>query len=206
MAYVYPEDKIVNGQVIDPAAFNRTLGRYIGEMSGMLDRDNFYRGVVTSIKLNTISSTSGASSYQWTGPCNHVKSWWTSTAQYITVGSSTKYISVTGIGGTFETKDSGLEIEFSCYVGWGDTTFLYNRCEFMVVVDNIEVCSTGPIASMWREFPVYLTGYIPVGAGSHTITVFASVYAQDLTTLEITPSNQTFGVLTRELIVEEAVR
>ncbi|MFH1569066.1 MAG: hypothetical protein ABIL09_13805 [Gemmatimonadota bacterium] len=212
MAYVYPEDSIENGVVIDPRPFNRTLGRYAAEMGGMLDRDNFFPTAITTAKLNSSSGSASATSSNFSGVFNKGWSWRSTATQTIVAGESVRRVEIVGIGDPITTNDSALVLEFSGYVNWvAPASFSTGQVfEMSVTVDGITVAKTARQGIAFENCPFYCVGYQPVGAGIHNVKAWATVYvAVDEPTLVpagLAPADDDFYIESRELIVRERRR
>lgn len=216
MAYVYPEDRIDDGVVMDPRPFNRTLGRYYGEFNGMLDKDNLRREIIDTTRLTDFTGTQALASSEMTGPCNHIASWRATAVQSIAaLASGTRYFSVSGIGGTFNTLDSGVIVEASIGYHWTNTVAganfdNFNTCQFLLYLDGIEIDATGNVSESYMYWSCYLNGYSAVGAGEHTISckcrLMYSFYDVLTETTVLLPAKLDFTIDYRELIVREVRR
>jgi len=216
MAYTYPEDRIVSGEVIDPRPINRTLGRYYAEFDGMLDRDNFELAAFTDAKIQSISGTNTSSTVSLQGPCRQLKAWRATTIQDFLAGSTPcQHTPITGdvgstFGGNIITLDSSLAIDFSCWYNWDDQASgagaptLGQVAEFYLTVDGLIVDTTGPVYVPNTRACVHLCPYIPVGAGTHTITAWVMFYMFNSGVVSSSTANS--HVNERELIAKEVRR
>ncbi len=209
MAYIYPHARIDNGTVVDPRPFNRTLGRYGAEMSGMLDRDNFEQAVFNAAKIANPTGSNNSTETEVTGTFTHAKSWRSVATQTLSAASAIRMQRLTNVGGSFVSDDSGLSIDFSASHTWLSTGYpnrLYNYIEYVILVDGVEVDRSGPIGTTWEQGYVYLCPYVAVGAGTHNIEVLARIYYINDSTPVISPSLYDCEIHSRELIVLEGVR
>lgn len=195
MAYVYPEDRIVSGEVIDPRPINRLLGRYYAEFNGMLDRDNFYQEAFTAAKMRPFTSSSGGAptctapavntpgTHNYLGPFNAMKAVHSIDTMTIDeVERSIGYQTIDDMTIQINTLDSIMCIDFWVSFEWDDfitkvalTQPVGGYVSFCITVDGISVDETGEIYTpSTTNGCAYMCPSVPIGSGSHTITAKVS--------------------------------
>jgi hypothetical protein len=209
MSYVYRQEYVETGNIIEPGWWNANQKEIAGEFNGGLDSDN--------LPLASISQTMLADN-----ACNSITTETGSSANAVTLSVETTDWQSSDSGGdeigsvTIECDvDALLIVEWSGEWEWSGTaaqgsfsaSFAEDAIEFRITVDGTEIAMTGPLGDQrWKDC-TYLVGAQPVAPGPHTITVGARVAQRNFDGLGVFDKSLRIPTINnRELIITQRKR
>jgi hypothetical protein len=210
MSYVYRQEYVETGNIIEPGWWNANQKEIAGEFNGGLDSDNLPLASISQTMLadnacNSITTETGSSSNAVT-PSVETTDWQASDPGGDEIGSVTIECTVDAlliVEWSGEWQWDGISTAGSYVAG----TYTEDSAEFRITVDGVEVATTGPLGDQRWKDATYLVAAHPVAPGPHTVTVWVRIAERAFDGLGVTDkATNSMTINNRELIITQRKR
>ena len=158
MAWVWQEQVLETGVVVDPRDYTRNQAVLAGEFNGHLDRDNVGEGAVTSGKPVVKGIVEVFSNPQSGAPL-----------QQIAAGQSGAWHTITSATTTLDTEDGEVIVDADVNAQWEAYSVGNEKWACRLVVNGLTVANTGWTHIARLSTVQSLTASAPVTKGQTTI-------------------------------------
>lgn len=166
MAWVWQEQALESGVVVDPRDFTRNQAVFAGEFNGHIDRDNVGEGAVTSGKPVVKGIVEVFSNPQSGSPL-----------QQIAAGQSGAWHVISSATTTVDTEDGEVIVDADVNAQWETYGVRNNKWACQLVVNGIPIANTGWTHLNRMSTVQSMTGSAVVTKGQTTIQVLVRTWA-----------------------------
>lgn len=178
MAFRYDEQYVEAGVVTDPRDLMVNVNAYASEMAGHMDRDSIPSSATIAATKWAVQAIMSTGSNPVGGDGTIV--------QTLAAGQTATWTTITPMNTTVTTDDGALAVRMDINWSWtGATAQIFNdRLEVRLLIDGRVVSVSGWSSIARLSDSLSLSGYVPVTAGSVTVSVQMRAYAAPYTFID----------------------